>query len=83
MQINLAMQGLPDKAPLGIEKRHPGLIATRFQSQYQHRRRIIPQGLCFTVKNSGFALQNPLSADIMGGSVPALCRVSLYLNQRQ
>ena len=45
MQINLAVQRLPDQAPFGVEKRHPGLVATRFQPQYQHRRRIIPQGL--------------------------------------
>jgi hypothetical protein len=37
------VQRLRDETVARIEKSHPGLVATCFKAQYQHRRRMIPE----------------------------------------
>ena len=54
MQIDLAVQRLAEEPRFGVEKGDSGLVTARFQPQYAHRRRIIPQRPGFTARKRAF-----------------------------
>ena len=54
MQIDLAVQCLAEEPRFGVEKGNPGLVTARFQPQYAHRRRIIPQYPGFAARQRVF-----------------------------